>query len=57
MPKLRPEHRGHVAYMWRMIGSDAFYGFTLQAAPSTEIYEMNKTQNARFGLLTQPVQN
>lgn len=56
-PSGAPEHRSNVAYTRDMLGSDAFYWFTLQAAPSSGIHEMTLAEIIRYGLLTQPVQN
>lgn len=53
----RAEHRSNVAYTRDMLGSAAFYWFTLQAAPSSEIHEMTPAEISRFGVLTEPVQN
>lgn len=47
------EHEGNAAYTRAMLGSDAFYWFTLQAAPSDGIHVMTKAEIARFGLLKQ----
>ena len=52
-----PEHDATRDYITQMLGSDAFYWFTLQAAASDEIHEMTAAEIARFGLLTQPVLN
>ncbi len=51
-PKASQEHDANVAYTEDMLGSDAFYWFTLQAAPSDGIHEMTQAEIARFGLLT-----
>jgi hypothetical protein len=56
-PRTAREHEGNVAYIRDMLGSDAFYWFTLQAAPSDGIHEMTAGEIARFGLLTEPVRN
>ncbi|MGC1495112.1 MAG: alpha/beta hydrolase [Sulfitobacter sp.] len=56
-PRGAPEHRSNADYIADMLGSEAFYWFTLQAAPSDEIHEMTSGEISRFGLLTQPVQN
>jgi hypothetical protein len=34
------------------LGSDAFYWFTLQAAPFDGVYLMNRGDMIRFGLIT-----
>ncbi|WP_082899134.1 hypothetical protein [Sulfitobacter sp. EhC04] len=52
-----PEHRANAAYVRDMLGSDAFYWFTLQAAPSDGIHEMTPGEIARYGLLTGPIAN
>lgn len=49
------EHRANVRYTRDMLGSDAFYWFTLQAASSREIHIMTPGEIARFGLLTAPI--
>jgi len=46
------EHRHNVTYVQDMLGDDAFYWFTLQAAPSDGIHVMTRVEIARFGLLT-----
>lgn len=55
-PRDAPEHRLNAQYTSDMLGSDAFYWFTLQAAPSDEIYIMDAAEIGRFGLLTAPLQ-
>lgn len=52
-PMDAPEHRQNAAYTAEMLGSAAFYWFTLQAAPSDGIHVMTQAEIARFGLLTQ----
>ncbi len=47
------EHDANVAYFQTMLGSDAFYWFTLGAAPSDEIHVLTPAEMARFGILTQ----
>lgn len=54
-PRSHPEHAPYVAYTTRMLGSDDFYWFTIQAAPASEIHEMTEAEVKRYGLLTQPV--
>ncbi len=56
-PRGSSEHDVTRNYIISMLGSDAFYWFTLQAAPSSGIHEMTSAEIARFGLLTQPVLN
>ena len=54
-PRGAAEHALNVRYTRDMLGSDAFYWFTLAAAPSSEIHIMSAGEIARFGLLTQPI--
>ncbi|MFC6584448.1 hypothetical protein [Sulfitobacter aestuariivivens] len=56
-PRDAREHRGNVAYTRDMLGSAAFYWFSLQAAPSSGIHEMTQAEIARYGLLTEPIRN
>ena len=56
-PPSSSEHDLTRDYIADMLGNDAFYWFTLQAAPSDEIHEMTAAEIARFGLLTGPVLN
>ncbi|NUH64592.1 alpha/beta hydrolase [Sulfitobacter sp. S0837] len=53
-PRNASEHQMTRRYVTQMLGSDAFYWFTLQAAPSNEIHEMTAAEIRRYGLLTQP---
>ncbi|WP_294228176.1 alpha/beta hydrolase [uncultured Shimia sp.] len=55
LPKSDPEHAGYVSYTKRMLGSDAFYWFTLEAAPVQETHVMSAAEIEKYGLLTQPV--
>lgn len=54
-PRDAPEHQLNARYTADMLGSDAFYWFSLQAAPSDGIYVMNEQEIRHYGLLTQPV--
>lgn len=54
-PREAREHRANARYTRDMLGSDAFYWFTLQAAASHEIHVMSAGEIARFGLLTAPI--
>ncbi|MBY6065809.1 alpha/beta hydrolase [Leisingera aquaemixtae] len=54
-PPSHPEHAPYVAYTTRMLGSDDFYWFTIQAAPASDIHEMTEAEVNRYGLLTKPV--
>jgi len=56
-PPQSPEHDMTRRYVADMLGSDAFYWFTLQAAPSDGLHEMTAAEIARFGMLTQPQLN
>lgn len=56
-PRAAPEHEVTRSYVSDMLGNDAFYWFTLRAAPSDGIHEMTPDEIARFGLLTEPVGN
>ena len=38
-----------------MLGDDAFYWFTIEAAPADDIYEMSDAEIAEYGLLTAPM--
>ncbi len=55
LPKTDPEHEAYVSYTKRMLGSDAFYWFTLEAAPVQETHVMTAAEIEKYGLLTQPV--
>ncbi|MFK7834917.1 MAG: hypothetical protein AB8B60_01740 [Sulfitobacter sp.] len=52
-PRNSEAHDANVTYFEDMLGSDAFYWFTLQAAPSDEIHVMTKSELQRYGVLTQ----
>lgn len=54
-PRGAPEHALNVRYIKDMLGDDAFYWFTLQAAPADEIYIMNEDEIEAYGLLTRPI--
>ncbi|MEX3315086.1 alpha/beta hydrolase [Sulfitobacter sp. PS-8MA] len=53
-PRAAAAHQMTRRYVTEMLGSDAFYWFTLQAAPSDEIHEMTAAEMRRYGLLTRP---
>lgn len=55
-PRGAPEHAANVAYFQDMLGSDAFYWFTLQAAPADAMHDMTEEELARFGVLTEPIE-
>ncbi|MDF3457615.1 hypothetical protein HKX54_03080 [Sulfitobacter sp. M57] len=52
-PRDAGEHAGNVAYTRAMLGSDAFYWFTLQAAPSDGIHVLTQAEITGFGLVTE----
>jgi len=56
-PKDAPEHEKNRAYIEDMLGSDAFYWFTIYAAPADEIHGMTEDEIIEYGLLTQPIQH
>ena len=47
------KHEPTRTYIEDMLGSDAFYWFTLQAAPYDGVYLMNRNEMISFGLITQ----
>ncbi|MEW9918546.1 hypothetical protein AB2B41_02945 [Marimonas sp. MJW-29] len=51
-PRDAREHAANVAYVRYMLGSDAFYWFTLQAAPPDGIHVLTRAEMMRFGVLT-----
>lgn len=51
------EHDANIAYFKAMLGSDAMYWFTLQAASPDEIHVMTQQELARFGVLNAPARN
>tara|TARA_R110002049_G_scaffold10127_2_gene50286 strand:- start:82864 stop:83439 length:576 start_codon:yes stop_codon:yes gene_type:complete len=53
-PAGSPEHQMTRRYVADMLGNDAFYWFTLQAAPSDGIHDMTAAEISHYGLLTQP---
>ena len=53
-PRTSPEHQMTRRYVAEMLGSDAFYWFTLRASPSDMIHEMTAAEIRRYGLLTRP---
>jgi len=54
-PKEAPEHEQNRAYIEDMLGSDAFYWFTIYAAPADEIHGMTEDEIIEYGLLTQAI--
>jgi hypothetical protein len=51
-PRGSPEHEENRRYVEDMLGSDAFYWFTLDAAPADGMHYLTDPEIARFGLLT-----
>ncbi len=51
-PRGAPEHEQNRLYIERMLGDDAFYWFTIYAAPADDIYIMTEAEIRQYGLLT-----
>ncbi len=51
-PRNSPEHELIRKYTEDMLGSDAFYWFTIEAADASSMHYMTEEEIARFGLLT-----
>lgn len=51
-PRDSPEHEQNRLYIERMLGDDAFYWFTIYAAPADDIYLMTDAEIGQYGLLT-----
>ena len=47
-----PLHDDYTDYTRRMLGSESFYWFTLDAAPSTSVHYMSPGEIALYGLVT-----
>ncbi len=54
-PKDSPEHEPNRKYIEEMLGDDAFYWFTIYAAPANGIHPMTEAEIEQYGLLTQPI--
>lgn len=54
-PRDDPVHEPYVAYTKRMLGDEAFYWFTLEAAPVETTHAMSEQEIRAFGMLTQPI--
>ncbi|MBM7068858.1 hypothetical protein [Actibacterium sp. 188UL27-1] len=54
-PRGSPEHEQNRVYVKTVLGSDAFYWFTIQAAPFDGMHQMTQAEIRRFGLLTRSV--
>lgn len=52
-PKDSPEHEQNRKYIADMLGDDAFYWFTIRAAPADAIHEMTDQEIKRYKLLTE----
>jgi len=52
-PQDAPEHEQNRLYIERMLGDDAFYWFTIYAAPADDIYVMTDAEVRQYGLLTE----
>ena len=52
-PRGAPEHEQNRLYVERMLGHDAFYWFTIDAAPADDIHKMSKSEIRKYGLLTE----
>ena len=52
-PRGAAEHQLNRRFIADMLGSDAFYWFTLEAAPSDGIHHMTQAELSRFGLISQ----
>jgi len=55
-PRDHSEHTKYINYTVAMLGSDAFYWFTIEAAPADGLHWMTQAEIERFGILTAPVQ-
>lgn len=51
-PRDAPEHEQNRRYIERMLGDDAFYWFTIYAAPADDIYIMTEAEIRKYGLLS-----
>lgn len=54
-PRDAPEHEANRAYIKKMLGDDAFYWFTIEAAPADDIHVMTREEIEEYGLLTEPM--
>ncbi|MFD2739890.1 hypothetical protein ACFSUD_09945 [Sulfitobacter aestuarii] len=55
-PATSPKHALNRRYVADMLGQDAFYWFTLRAAPSEGMYLLREHEIRDFGLLTRPIE-
>lgn len=56
-PRQSRKHEMNRRYVQDMLGKDAFYWFTLAAAPSGGMYVLRERDINGFGLLTRPIEN
>ncbi|WP_424942892.1 alpha/beta hydrolase [Aliiroseovarius crassostreae] len=54
-PRDAPEHEANRAYVEAMLGDDAFYWYTIEAAPAAGIHIMTREEIEKYGLLTEPM--
>lgn len=54
-PRASPEHEMNRRYIEDMLGDDAFYWFTIEAAPAAGMHNMTAAEIEKYGLLTEPV--
>ena len=50
-PRDAPEHEANRKYIEDMLGDDAFYWFTIYAAPAADIYYMTLEEVVQYGLV------
>lgn len=55
-PRDSPEHEQNRSYIEDMLGDDAFYWFTIYAAPADGIHAMTNDEIEEYGLLTSPIE-
>ena len=55
-PRGAVEHEANRAYIEAMLGDDAFYWFTIEAAPAAGIHVVSEEEILKYGLLTGPWQ-
>jgi len=55
-PRTSTEHDQNRDYIADMLGDDAFYWFTIDAAPAADMHWMTPAEIAKYGLLTTPAQ-
>jgi beta-lactamase class D len=52
LPRNHPDHKLNADYIEDMLGDDAFYWFTIDAASADSIYWMKADEIARFNIIT-----